>query len=330
MMKKKVLFLSAYNSSFVRNDRSILQSFTEVTDIIIPQTRNLFAIIVLALKILKGVVRNDLTFCWFAELPAYFAVLFSKMLKKKCIVVVGGYEVANVPEVNYGGMLSFKNVKKVRYILKNADLTLAVSKSNLEEIKNNFITKKLELIYNGVGTDQYFPAKVKKTSVITVGNVTAENLKRKGLETFVKSAAKLPKVQYYLIGKHHDSSIDYLKSIASKNVTFTGFVTDDELLTYLQSAKVYVQVSAHEGFGISLAEAMLCECIPVVTDKGALPEVAGESAYYVPYDDPAKTAAAVAKALKEEDGNRFRKHILNNYSLAQRSEKLKSSVEKIV
>jgi len=91
----------------------------------------------------------------------------------------------------------------------------------------------------------------------------------------------------------------------------------------------YVQVSAHEGFGISLAEAMLCECIPVVTNKGALSEVAGESAFYVPFNDPEDTAKAIKDALNIKSGKIFRKHILDNFSLKSRGKKLKKIIEDI-
>ena len=329
-MKKKILFLSAYNSSFVRNDRNILDTFADVSTILIPKKRNIIMITSLAYKVFVGVCKNDIIYCWFAELPAYIAVFFSRLLHKKCIVVVGGYEVANVPQIGYGGMLNPKIVKKVKYILRTTDLTFAVSESNKKEIENNFSTKKLKLVYNGVQTESFYPQGDKKNIVITVGNVTRETLQRKGLETFVKSAALLPDVEFVLIGKHYDDSSEYLSSIASDNVIFTGFVNDKELLKYMQNAKVYVQVSAHEGFGISLAEAMLCECIPVVTSSGALPEVAGISAYYVPFDDPIKTANSIQDALNEKTGEQFRKHILNNFSLKSREEQLKKIIGDLV
>ncbi|MDP8202443.1 MAG: glycosyltransferase family 4 protein [Candidatus Tenebribacter burtonii] len=326
-MKKKILFLSAYNSSFVRNDRNILGKFSDANSIPIPKHKNILNMISLVLRIFIGICKNDIIYCWFAELPAYLAVFFSHLLHKKCIVVVGGYEVANVPEIEYGGMLKPKNVKKVRYILRNVDLTLAVSESNKKEIENNFSTKQLKLVYNGVNTDLFNPQGDKKSIVITIGNVTKENLQRKGLETFVKSAALFTDVEFILIGKHYDESSEYLRSIASDNVTFTGYVNDEELLRYMQEAKVYVQVSAHEGFGISLAEAMLCECIPVVTKRGALPEVAGKSALYVPFNDPAKTTKAIKEALNTDNREQFRKHILNNFSLKNREEQLRKIIE---
>ena len=76
-----------------------------------------------------------------------------------------------------------------------------------------------------------------------------------------------PDAEFIIIGKHCDNSIKYLKSVASNNVRFTNFVSNEELLKWMQEAKIYVQISSHEAFGLSLAESMLCECIPVVTKR---------------------------------------------------------------
>ena len=48
------------------------------------------------IETLKGVLWSDLTFSWFADVHAFAAVLFSKIFRKKSIVVVDGYEVVKV------------------------------------------------------------------------------------------------------------------------------------------------------------------------------------------------------------------------------------------
>lgn len=64
---------------------------------------------------------------------------------------------------------------------------------------------------------------------------------------------------------------------------------------------VYAQLSAYESFGMALAEAMQCGCVPVVTRRGALPEVVGDAGWYVPYGDPDATAQAIREALNAPD-----------------------------
>jgi len=68
----------------------------------------------------------------------------------------------------------------------------------------------------------------------------ALDIKRKGLETFVEAAKYLPNLKFVVVGPHYDNSIRKLKSIASGNVKFTGFVPDEELIKYYQKAKYIV------------------------------------------------------------------------------------------
>jgi len=56
----------------------------------------------LVFKLLALVPKNDLIFVWFADWPAFLAILFTKLFRKKIVVVVGGYDTACVPEIDYG------------------------------------------------------------------------------------------------------------------------------------------------------------------------------------------------------------------------------------
>ena len=330
MKKRKLLFISAYTASFVKNDLNFLQKHFSVRELIFSGGKNPLEIIKTVFLIFREILRNEIVYCWFADFRAFVAVFLAKLFGKKSIIIIGGYEVANVPEINYGGFLNKKISGRLKYILKNANKIFSVSEASRKELLAVFPTLKPQLIYNGVDCQRFFPKGKKEKIVLTVGNVQHGNLKRKGLETFVKTATFLPDFKFILVGKFMDDSIEYLRSIAAENVEFTGFVEFEKLSEFYQKAKVYVQVSAHEAFGLSLAEAMLCECVPVVTRRGAIPEVAGENGFYVDFDNPQKTAAAILQAMNSEKGKEARQHILKNFCLKEREEKIVKAINEIL
>ena len=159
---------------------------------------------------------------------------------------------------------------------------------------------------------------------ITVGNVDAVNLERKGLRSFVLAAAELPDVRFEVVGRDVDGAAAKLRAVAGPNVEVAGFVGQAELEARLRRAAVYVQASQHEGFGVSVAEAMLAGAIPVVTSAGALPEVVGDVGIVVDDAAPATLAAAVRRALDAGPERRraARERVLREFSVKQRREGL--------
>lgn len=64
-------------------------------------------------------------------------------------------------------------------------------------------------------------------------------------------------------------------------------------------AALLVTPSFYEGFGLPALEAMACGTIPVVSDRGSLPEVVGDVGLQVNPDDPADIARALLYALND-------------------------------
>ncbi|MGZ7180476.1 MAG: glycosyltransferase family 4 protein [Halobacteriota archaeon] len=280
---------------------------------------------------ITGVVWADVVFCWFAGREAFAAVGLAQLFGKKTAVAVGGSDVTTIPELEYGAAL-YKNLHVYqKFVLNNATKILPDSK-DAEKDALEFMAdaSKLECIYLGIDVEKFCPSGEKKNRVITVGVVSRSNLKRKGLETFVRSAAYLPDIEFILIGRFFDDSIRYLRSIAPENVRFTGFLPENVLIKHYQEAKVYVQVSAHEAFGASLAEAMACGCIPVITDKGAIPEVVGDAGIYVPYGDPAATAQGIRKALASDLEGIPRRRIEDLFTADKRKEALVKTINNLL
>lgn len=319
--KIRILYMYKHNRSFVEGDLSMLQRHFDVVPSYF-NIRNLFFLPFLVCK-------SDVTFIWFASYHAFISTIFSKLFSKKVIVVTGGYDVACEKEINYGLLRNPLLKRMVKFVLKNADKILAVSEFNKREIQKYLGMNNAEVIYNGIDSGKLYPQGNKEILVITVGFISWENIKRKGLETFTKAAKYLPDTKFVVIGKAIDDSVNYLESIASGNVKFAGFVPNGELLKYYQKAKVYCQLSYYESFGMALAEAMLCECVPVVTGRGALPEVVGDTGFYAKYGDEKITADAIKKALNSQKGGKAKERIKENFSCGIREEKLVRLIEEI-
>ena len=76
-----------------------------------------------------------------------------------------------------------------------------------------------------------------------------------------------------------------------------------------------------------MAEGMLCGCVPVVTDRGAIPEVVGDTGFYVPYGDPEATAEAIKEALNSNKGKQARERIKKMFPIERRERELISEIE---
>ncbi len=315
--------------SFVKKDLDILQEAHEVRSI---EFKGNFAGFIGNLcQLWKGVAWCDVTFSWFGKLHAFFAVLFSRVIGKKSIVVAGGDDVGQC-----NGLWS-QPLKRwcPWYVFAKADKILTVSSYNQNEAFLNLKidAAKAELIYHGFDYSKFLVKKENKKDclVLTVSQITKDQIERKGLDVFIQTAALIRGVPFVLVGPWQDNSINYLKKIATSNVIFTCWLPENELIDYVCKAKVYLQISRHEAFGCSLAEAMLCECVPVVFNGTALPEVVGDGGYYVNTYDPIEIAAKVRLALQDNiSGQKAREIVIKNFPLEKRRKKLLGAVESVV
>ncbi|MBP7410075.1 MAG: glycosyltransferase family 4 protein [Methanoculleus sp.] len=325
MPRPEILFLTSSLSSFAEGDLRMLRETYPVREVVTggSPAGSLTEKFSLGLAILSGVLRTDLTFSWFAHNHAYLAVMVARLLGKKSLVVVGGYEVAREPEIGYGALLDPEMGKKVRYVIENADCILAVSEFSKREIVAVAGPRRIETVYNGVDTSVFSPGGPKENIILTVCNVSTENIVVKGLDTFIDAARHLPEVRFVLFGRDLDGALNTLNLDAPPNVEFVPSPSEGELLQWYRRTKVYCQLSYRESFGVALAEAMSCECVPVVTDRGALSEVVGGVGFVVPYGDTRATVDAISRALTSDMGPVARERVRDIFSVERRGKELR-------
>jgi len=279
--------------------------------------------------LITGVRWADITFSWFASPATFFTLIASKFFHKPAVVVVGGYEVAKVPEIGYGAMLNPVSARITASILKNADAIIAISEFSRNEISNYSSTDNVELIFNGYDEKLFRPGGKKDDVVITIAYANSwKTVRLKGLDTFVLSARYLPDLKFAVIGVFGEAK-RLLQAIAPPNVVIVGPVTKEKIVAFCQNAKIYCQLSYRESFGVALVEAMACGCIPVVTDNSSHPEIVGNTGLYVPYDNPEATANTIAAALLKHDGTLAQKRAAAVFPLKNREEKISKLIKNL-
>jgi glycosyltransferase involved in cell wall biosynthesis len=85
------------------------------------------------------------------------------------------------------------------------------------------------------------------------------------------------------------------------DATFTGRLTDAELLERYRGAVAYVDASLYEGFGYQVLEAMACGAPVVASSLTSIPEVVGDAGLLADPREPAQIADALGRVLSDVD-----------------------------
>jgi glycosyltransferase involved in cell wall biosynthesis len=273
---------------------------------------------------------------WWASWHTFWPITLAWLLRRPSVLIVGGFDTANEPEISYGYQQGGARARLSRWIMRRADVLATNSAYSRAEVERNtgIPSDRVTVMHHGV-PDPFgaLPDRPAEPLALTVGNVDRPNLERKGLRAFAEAAAELPEVEFVAAGRFVDDAGEQLRAQAPPNLRLTDWVEEDELLDLYRRAAVYVQASRHEGFGVSVAEAMLAGCVPVVTRAGALPEVVGDIGVQIDVPAaPKAVAAAIRGALERgpDAGAAARERVLREFSLDARAAALHDLVERAV
>jgi glycosyltransferase involved in cell wall biosynthesis len=323
---KRILYVHSRKASFVAIDREILAERYEIEDLYQPgRVPN-------PLKVVGGVLRADLVFGWFASWHTFFPITLAWLLRKPAVMVIGGFDVANMPDIGYGHQQGGLRKHASRWIFGRAGRLVTNSEYSLSEIERNTPVPPSEVtvIHHGV-PDPFgaLPEQPKERLALTVGAVDRSTLVQKGQLPFAQASRELPDVRFVLAGKWLDEAVEELRAVAGINLELTGWLTDEELLDNYRRAAVYVQASRHEGFGLAVAEAMLAGCVPVVLNVTAMPEVVGDAGVLLESQRPDEVAAGIRRALElgPEAAAGARERILTSFPMERRREGILRVVE---
>lgn len=339
----KILFCHTGLSTFVKSDLDFLKLHYDVTEYAytvekgkVMKIRNIFSSLFFSLKHVR---RVDIVYGWFGGFHCFWAVLLAKILHKKSIIIVGGYDASYIPSIRYGvfynkGMLLWcvKKIYQWATYICPVDESLVRSTNYYADptgkgyktgILNHMELEESKIKVIPTGYDSNFFKRnlnEKIFDVVASGYVGDENnFQRKGFDLILQVASKLPNLRFAIIGVSN-ALIENLKTALPPNIYIQDFVSQHKLVDYFSRAHIFLQISIAEGLPNTLCEAMLCECVPIGSSVNGIPDAIGDSGFLLRSRDVNKLEEIILKALSNSNnlGIEARKRVIEMFPISKR------------
>jgi len=203
--------------------------------------------------------------------------------------------------------------------IKRADRIIAVSYTVKEDILRRFKIdpEKIDVVYHGVDAsfkkivagqilervrNKYH---IPQQYILFVGNLEPKKNLVRLIDAFLllKKKNAIPH-KLLIVGQDGWKSEAIHKRLErsgdTSDIVFTGYVDNEDLPAIYSMAALFAFPSLYEGFGLPVLEAMACGTPVLISDRGALPEIAGN---IFPQVDPTSVpdiAAGMLKCLTDE------------------------------
>ncbi len=246
-------------------------------------------------------------------------VLFSKILRKKTLVIMSSYLEGTIKHQN--DYLTTLLVTQKKISLWLANYIGVYSTSLIDKWKLNRYHKKIVIMTEHIVNIKHFcimrSVADRPPTIGFVGRLSSE----KGIMTFVRAANLVLKnnrnISFKIIGDgtlKNDVSRYIEKNAIGDSVKLLGWISHESLPSYYNDFKLLVIPSFSEGLPNVMLEAMACGTPILATPVGAIPAVIKNrlNGFLFYYDDYVILAEKMIELIKDEP-------LLNDVSLNARS-----------
>lgn len=341
---KKILWIYTGRSSFVEKDIRLMKDYFVIHEFHFKHSSFLISVFSFIRLLYNLVFVNyELMVCQFAGYHSFLPSIFCKYFKKKLLIIAGGTDCTSFPELGYGNFRKKLLGKVTAYSLLNAsyitpvDDTLVFQEYSYDSAFTNQgikyfvpeIRTPIKVIYNGYDANRWYCKTEKKPGTFLTVISGLSVVKLKGIDLIYEIADFFPDYTFTIIG------IDKFQSPFSekKNFKLLNFIPHNELIDYFSTSEFYIHLSLSEGFPNALCEAMLCECIPIVSNVAAMPKIVGDSGFILKKRDINELKKLIEIAVNSDKATlakKSRKRIQENYTEERRKSELKDLIEKII
>lgn len=289
-----------YYAGFIRTDVELLRRIDEVE--LTPASRA-----PAPWTKARAIRRARAVFGWFADLSNLDTGVLCRVLRKRFVLAVAGYELANMPEFEYGLQRRRLSRAVVRRCFRLANV-LAFLHEGLRAEAERFdppSRPKMVVVPPGYAGTFWTPADGSPRTVVA-SVIAADTLPRfrvKGGPVVLGVARRFPSTPFVIVGLHPEIR-RLLQTEAPANVRLEPVISTDELRTLFRRSLAILQPSAREVFPNSVCEAMLCGAIPVVSPLPVMREVVADAGFVAPRGSVEAYGASLAEALQASDALR--------------------------
>ena len=251
-------------------------------------------------------------FCEQLELPFYARNGFllnlcncAPLVKRNQLLIIHDAAIAAYPQAY---SWKFRIWYRIMHTVcgKWADKIVTDSEFSRNELYQYFgIAKdKIQVVYGGIEhmdriqSDDAIIDEYKLHNEKFVLAVSSQN-PTKNFKLVLKAARLMPDTRFVIAGGSNKAIFAGKSTNTLKNVTYTGYVSDEKLVSLYRHAAVFVYPSLYEGFGIPPLEAMSQGCPVIVSTCASLPEVCGDYAKYCHPDDVKTLVRMIEETLSD-------------------------------
>jgi glycosyltransferase involved in cell wall biosynthesis len=165
---------------------------------------------------------------------------------------------------------------------------------------------RVSVAHNGIDHEAFRPDPSVQREPDLIAAMASADVPIKGLDVLIGALALIapqrPDLRLEVVGSLRDGPTKRALEATglADRVTFRSGLTREEIADLYRRAGVFVSASRFEGFGFPAAEAMACGAPVIVSDGGALPEVAGDAGIVTPVGDAQALARAIADVMDDE------------------------------
>ena len=236
-----------------------------------------------------------------------------------CQLVITVYDL--IPFHHPGHYLTNPTLREVYLrgleLLKQADALITISETTAQDLVTSFGIPEGHLLIApphaaarfslSSRSDTHDLANITKPYLMTVSGFNHN----KNLENLLRGFAHVEKdlrdrYDFVILAMRGDRLPDHVQGLVEElslkdNLVWPGRLSDEQVVRLYQNATVYLHVSRIEGFGMPILEAMQCGIPTIVSNRGAMREVAGSAALVVDPESPTSIASAITQLLRSPD-----------------------------